>query len=129
MLARYHIVRGRRPPGDPLPDGVRMDIRKHTRHVLAPERKMVERYLAAPGDEAWARFRRAYLELLEARFAKDAGPFEAVAERARETDVFLGCSCPTAKNPDVGRCHTVLALEFMRRHFADLEVRTPGRAT
>jgi hypothetical protein len=38
----------------------------------------------------------------------------------------LGCSCPTAKNPDVMRCHTVLALRFMRAHYPALDIRYPG---
>lgn len=125
MLARYRIVRGRRPPGDALPDGVRVDIRKHTRHVLAPKPEMVERFLAAVDDEAWGRFKREYLELLEKRFADDPAPFVDLANQAGTADVYLGCNCPTAKNPDVNHCHTVLALEFMRSRFAGLPVRMP----
>jgi hypothetical protein len=40
-------------------------------------------------------------------------------------DVWLGCNCPTAKNPDVRRCHTVLALQFMKERYPALEVRIP----
>jgi hypothetical protein len=127
MLARYRIVRGRRPPADPLPDGVRVDTRKHTRHVLAPTPAMVERYLAAVGDEAWERFRLEYIQLLEERFADDPQPFVKLANQASDADVYLGCNCPTAKNPDVGRCHTVVALEFMRWRFAGLDVQMPSR--
>ncbi len=126
MLARYHMVRGQRPPNDPLPDGLRIDIRKHTRHVLAPTPDMVERYLAAPSDASWRHFRGEYHALLEERFASDPGPFEALARQARNVDVYLGCSCPTAKNPDASRCHTVAALAFMRLRFADLDVRLPA---
>lgn len=125
MLARYQIVRGRRPPENPLPQGVRVDIRKHTRHVLAPDPKSVERYLAAPDDRAWKHFRAAYLALLEQRFAAEPEPFVALAAQAMETDVHLGCNCSTAKNPDVHRCHTVVALEFMHARFPRLEVRMP----
>jgi hypothetical protein len=126
MLARYRIVRGQRPPDDPLPEGSRVDIRKHTRHVLAPTPEMVERYLAAPSDEAWAQFRVEYLALIEERFDTDPAPFVALANQAADADVHLGCNCPTAKNPDVGRCHTVVALEFMRWRFAGLDVRMPA---
>ncbi|MCB9727183.1 MAG: hypothetical protein H6746_01735 [Deltaproteobacteria bacterium] len=125
MLARYRLVRGRRPPDDPLPAGARIDVRMHTRHVLAPKRDMVERYLAAASDEAWERFRSDYLALLEQRFQNDPGPFTSLADRARDTDVYLGCSCPTARNPDVSRCHTVAALEFMRSRFPDLDIQMP----
>ena len=45
-----------------------------------------------------------------------AGRKAALAEEAKVSDVYLGCSCPTAKNPDVRRCHTVLALKFMHAH-------------
>jgi hypothetical protein len=106
-----------------------MDIRKHTHHVLAPKPEAVERYLAAVSDEAWERFRADYLELLEERFASDPAPFAALAHQARDTDVYLGCSCPTLKNPDVSRCHTVAALEFMQRHFVSLDVRMPPGTT
>jgi len=126
VLARYRIVRGRRPPGDPLPEGVRVDIRKHTRHVLAPTPEMVARYLAAVNDEAWERFRGEYLDLLEERFAADPALFVELANQAGDADVYLGCNCPTAKNPDVSRCHTVVALEFMRWRFAGLDVGMPA---
>lgn len=128
MLSRYRIIRGRRPPDDPLPEGVRIDIRKHTRHFLRPEPQRVEELLRTPGDdEVWEAFRAAYVDLLERRFADDPGPFEALVEQARQGDVFLGCSCPTKRQPDVHRCHTVLALRFIREHFADLVVVEPSR--
>ncbi len=44
---------------------------------------------------------------------------------ATDEDVFLGCNCPTAKNPDVQRCHTVLALKFMQERYPALEVAFP----
>ena len=71
MLARYKIYRGKRPADDPLPRGRRMDTRKHTRHVLRPEKAMVERFLSDDSEPAWRRFRDAYLRLLERRFATE----------------------------------------------------------
>ena len=47
MLGRYQIVRGKRSPDDPLPEGSRQDTRKHTRHVLRPNSEQVVAYLAA----------------------------------------------------------------------------------
>lgn len=47
-------------------------------------------------------------------------PFDGLARRP---DVYLGCSCPTKTNPDVRRCHTWLALEFIRERCPDLDVR------
>ena len=46
-------------------------------------------------------------------------------ELARRHDVYLGCNCPTARQPDVLRCHTVLALAFLRERYPDLSVRLP----
>ena len=40
-------------------------------------------------------------------------------------DVLLGCSCPTKKQPDVNRRHTVQALAFMVERYPDLDVRFP----
>jgi hypothetical protein len=125
MLGRYKIYRGRRPDGDPLPPGVRQDTRKHTRHVLRPPAEPVERFLARPDEDRWREFERAYTDTLARRFAEDRGPFDALAELARGEDVFLGCNCPTAKNPDVRRCHTVLALRFFKERYRGLEVRLP----
>ncbi len=120
------MIRGKRPPDNPLPDGLRVDIRKHTRHVLAPAKEDVERYLAAPTDVGFERFKAAYLKLIEARFAADPAPFVALAAEAARRDVYLGCSCPTAKVPDVRHCHTTLALEFMQSHFPEVTVRMPA---
>ena len=125
MLARYTIYRGKRPPGNALPDGVRQDTRKHTRHCLRPTTEIVETYLADPSDAAWKRLRSAYLAVLEARFSDDSEPFEKLAALARAGDVHIGCSCPTKKNPDVHHCHTVLALGFMGEKFPQLDVVTP----
>lgn len=124
-LGRYHIVRGRRPPDDSLPEGVRQDTRKHTRHVLRPDPEAVADYLRDPTEAAWRAFARAYRGLLDRRRAEDGAAFEALAQLARERAVWLGCNCPTAKNPDVRRCHTMLALEFLAAKYPDLEVLLP----
>lgn len=125
MLGRYRMVRGRRPPGEPLPDGVRQDTRRHTTHVLRPDGEAVEAYLAAPSEESWRRFAAGYRELLEERAGRRPEALDELARLAREGDLWLGCSCPTARNPDPRRCHTLLALEFMSRRYPDLEVRWP----
>jgi hypothetical protein len=118
--------RGKRPTGDPLPDGVRQDTRKHTRHALRPDGEQVSAYLRNPDDEAWSRFRSAYLDVLERRFAEDPAPFDALARQASDENVWLGCSCPTKKNPDVRRCHTVLALGFMGDRYPELSISLPS---
>ncbi len=123
MLARYQMARG--VPSSKLPKGVRQDTRKHTSHVLRPEGEMVEAYLAKPTAAAFQKLAREYRALLEARFAADRQPFDELAELARQTDVYLGCSCPTKKNPDVRHCHTYLALQFFEKRYRDLEVRLP----
>jgi hypothetical protein len=125
MLARYQIVRGKRTPDDPLPDGKRIDTRKHTRHFLRPESEQVRALLEANTASAHAGFARAYQALLADRFEADRAPFDALAELASKQDVFLGCSCPSSANPDVQRCHTVLALRFMRKKYPRLDVRFP----
>ena len=125
MLARYRMVRGARPEGDPLPKGVREDTRKHTRHCLRPEAEIVDAYLEDPTPGRWREFAKSYRARLKARFAEDRAPFDQLAERATEGDVYLGCSCPTTKNPDVEHCHTWLALEFMQKSYPRLEVTFP----
>jgi hypothetical protein len=125
MLARYQIVRGKRPPGNPLPKGVRIDTRKHTHHVLRPESAAVQALLADPSQANFATFAKRYRATLEKRFAEDREPFDALAAQAREEAVYLGCSCPTRANPDVKHCHTVLALGFMKRKYPKLEVVLP----
>lgn len=102
-----------------------MDTRKHTRHVLRPEAEMVREILADPTPARRARFEKAYRKLLERRFREDRAPFDEIAALARTTDVFLGCNCPTAGNPDVRHCHTVLALRFMSAKYPDLDVVLP----
>ena len=122
MLSRYKIYRGKRPVDDPLPDGVRKDTRWRTRHVLRPEQAVVEAFLETPSDSTWKKFVTSYRELLERRFAADPGPFDQLVAMARRDNVFIGCSCPTQKNPDVNHCHTVLALQFLSEKYPDLEV-------
>ncbi|MFH1107774.1 MAG: hypothetical protein V1790_01050 [Planctomycetota bacterium] len=125
MLARYKIYRGKRPPDDPLPMGIRQDTRWRTKHLLRPNEAIVKELLAEPGEQAWSRFRTAYLDLLERRFIEDRVPFDKLAELAKATDVYLGCSCPTELNPRVDHCHTFLALQFMKRRYRSLPVRLP----
>lgn len=84
-------------------------------------------FLAAPGAPAWRRFRKAYLDLLERRFRDDRVPFDRLAELATACDVYLGCNCPTELNPRVDHCHTVLALQFMKRKYPSLLVRLPQK--
>jgi uncharacterized protein YeaO (DUF488 family) len=124
MLSRYKIVRGRQA-AHTKPTGKREDTRKHTRHPLRPTTAMVEALLADPSPDTWRQFRDAYLATLRERYATDPTPFDQLAERARKQDVYLGCNCPTRKQPDVNRCHTVLALQFMQRTYPDLEVVFP----
>ena len=125
MLARYQMVRGKRSPDDPLPDGLRLDTRRHTRHFLRPEGDLVDTYLENPTDAAWAVFSDRYRATLEKRFARSAAEFDALAVRAGNEDIYIGCSCPTRKNPDVRHCHTLLALEFMKGRYKNLEVVFP----
>jgi len=126
MLARYKIYRGRRPAGVELPRGIRQDTRKHTRHILRPTAKMVATFLGDGSESAWQAFREEYLRLLEGRFDADRRPFDELAELAKERDVYLGCSCPTQKQPDVHCCHTLLALEFMGERYGGLSIQWPA---
>ncbi|WP_199188797.1 MULTISPECIES: hypothetical protein [Pirellulaceae] len=87
----------------------------------------MESYLAAPTETAFSAFQASYLELLSTRWNDDRSDFDQLANLAREQDVFLGCSCPTQKNPDVRHCHTWMALQFMAQHFPDLEVIFPEK--
>jgi len=125
MLGRYRIVRGARPPGDPLPEGIRQDTRKHTQHCLRPSADIVAQFLKQPDAAGFRRFRAAYLQLLKARFRADRSPFDALVELARSRDVFIGCNCPTRKQPNLEHCHTVLALRFLEEHYPGLPVRWP----
>ena len=126
MLARYKMYRGPRPPWDPLPDGIRQDTRCHTKHLLRPARSMVEAFLASPSESTWRTFLCAYMALLEDRFLEDRSAFDELAALAKDHDVFLGCSCPTKKNPHVNHCHTYLALQLMKWEYPDLDVRLPA---
>ena len=82
-------------------------------------------YLAQPDIKAWEKFPGQYLLTLEKRFHDDREPFDALAELAEHEDVYLGCSCPTAKNLDVNHCHTVVALRFMQECYPELTVLFP----
>jgi uncharacterized protein YeaO (DUF488 family) len=126
MLARYTMYRGKRPVHDPLPAGVRQDTRKHTGHCLRPSAEAVLAYLTDPGGEHWPKFRQKYLAALAERFQREREGFDELAQLASTADVFIGCSCPTQRNPDVRHCHTVLALEFMKQKYPELNVRMPG---
>jgi hypothetical protein len=88
---------------------------------------MVVEYLHKPTDQTWENYGREYNLLLEHRFRTRRSEFDALAKLAMNTDVFLGCNCPTKKNPDVYRCHTVLALQFMKRKYPQLIVKFPER--
>lgn len=125
MLARYKIYRGKLPAGVQRPDGVRQDTRKHTRHCLRPPAELVTEYLGNPTPQAWREFATSYKRTLESRHRTDPKPFDELAALAASTPVYIGCSCPTAKNPDVSRCHTVLALKFMHGKYPALDVRFP----
>jgi hypothetical protein len=125
MIGRYRIVRGVRPVEDPLPTGQRQDTRKHTRHILRPSAELVARFLQQPSESGFATFRAGYLHLLEERFRRDRKPFDTLCALASSCDVFLGCNCPTAKQPDVRRCHTYLALCFLAERYPELELRWP----
>lgn len=125
MLARYTMYRRRPKDAGPLPEGIRQDSRWRTKHILRPTQEIVEPYLTDSTDEGWESFRSAYLALLEERYQTEPTAFAKLAKLATENAVYIGCSCPTKKNPDVYRCHTVLALEFMQQKFPDLEVVFP----
>jgi hypothetical protein len=125
MLARYQIIRGKRPPGCPLPDGVRIDVRKHTHRVLSPDAGSVVEFLAAPTDAGFRRFSIEYRKLLARRFREQRAPFDELAAAATDADVYIGCNCPTKTNPDVRHCHTYLALQFMKKKYPKLRVVMP----
>ena len=125
MLARYKIYRGKLPADVQRPEGGRQDTRKHTRHCLRPTTEIVTKYLSNPTTEAWKDFEASYLRCLDERWEADPTPFENLADLATAENVYLGCSCPTVKNPDVKRCHAMLALNFMKERFPALEVEFP----
>lgn len=125
MLARYKIYRGKPPADAQRPEGIRQDTRKHTKHCLRPPTEIVLDYLANPSAKAWKKFESSYLRSLKERWKADPMPFDDLANLATTEDVYLGCSCPTAKNPDVNHCHTALALKFMDERYAALKVEFP----
>jgi uncharacterized protein YeaO (DUF488 family) len=125
MLTRYKIYRGKRPVDEPLPNGIRQDTRKHTKHCLRPSAEIVIQFLAAPNSTAWNKFSAQYVRDLEQRYEQDSTHFDHLANLAIEYDVYIGCSCPTAKNPDVNHCHTMLALKFMKEHYPAIEIEFP----
>lgn len=127
LLSRYTIYRRRPQDAPPLPPGIRQDVRHRTKHIVRPTQSMVETYLTAPNETTFATFQAAYRELLNARWHDDRSEFDQLAELARNHDVFLGCSCPTKRNPDVRHCHTWMALQFMAAQFPDLEVIFPEK--
>jgi len=129
MLARYTIYRRRPKDVERLPDGIRKDTRWRTSHILRPTKEIVEAFLADTSDAAaWKTFHEGYLALLEERYSKDPAPFEELSELASENDVYIGCNCPTKKNPELRRCHTYLALGFMQEKFPSLEVVFPDES-
>ena len=125
MLVRYKIYRGKLPADAQRPEGIRQDTRKHTRHCLRPPTEIVSVYLADPSTEAWKKFESSYLRSLEERWEADPTPFDDLVNLATAENVYIGCSCPTVKNPDVKRCHTVLALKFMKERYSALMVEFP----
>lgn len=126
MLARYKIIRGPPDPSNLLPNGIRQDTRWRCRkHPLRTMESAVKRYLTAPDDVAWREFRHAYRAELQERFREDRTPFDKLAELARKQDVFIGCSCPTKANPRLDRCHTWLALKFMKSKYPTLKIVFP----
>ena len=125
MLSRYTIYRYRPAGAAPPPDGIRKDTRYRYSHILRPTKDIVNAYLADPSDAAWRTFKRDYLAVLERRFREDRRPFNDLARLAADNDVYLGCNCPTKKNPVPGHCHTYLALGFMQKHYPRVKVEIP----
>jgi hypothetical protein len=87
---------------------------------------MVRKFLSSQASYPWERFEQDYFQVLESRFREDRTPFDKLAELASHQDVYIGCSCPTEKNPDVYHCHTLLALRFMQQHYPGLKVLFPA---
>src|SRR5262245_43915699 len=126
MLSRYKIYRGKRPPGEPQPNGIRQDCRWRTRHPLRPTKELVDQFLASPRDDTWRRYAKDYMALIERRFAENRTPYDDLSELAKKNDVYLGCSCPTKANPQAGHCHTLMALRFMKKKYPSLTVKAPA---
>ncbi len=129
MLARYKMYRGSRPAEDPLPEGIRKDVRRHQNHCLSPTKEMVEKYLENPTLQAWKVYEKGYMKLLRRNFRERRDDFDKLADLAMKQDVYIGCSCPTTTNPDIYRCHTVLALKFMKQKYPNLTVAFPGQSS
>ena len=127
LLSRFKIYfwLTPRPDDDPMPDGLTPDIRAHRDHLLSPTREMVHAFLAEPTLEAWNALEKMYAEMLESRFVTRRDEFDELAFTAMMCDVFLGCSCPTKTNSDVRKCHTVLAIKFMKEKYPDLPIEIP----
>lgn len=124
MLGRYTIVRGATRAS--YPAGIRQDTRKHTRHFLAPTPELVAEVFAnRRSATAWDAYADRYRALIDARYTADPARFRLLATMARWHDVWLGCSCPSSKNPDVMRCHTVIALRFMKERFPSIAILLP----
>lgn len=90
---------------------------------------MVENYFACPSQTAWNVYEKQYLSLLSGRFGARQAEFDTFAELARMADVFVGYSCPTVKNPEVYKWHTILALRFMKNKYPWLYVRFSAQLT
>ena len=86
---------------------------------------MVERLLSSPSAQGYDQFRRAYLKLLGERFVTQRTAFDDLARCAMQADVYLGCNCPTRKQPQLAHCHTVLALGFMKEAYPELSIVFP----
>jgi len=110
---------------DPLPQGIRISTLHKTEHCFAQTKEIVQVYLEKPTSENWDIYVKKYIALLEHRFIERRKEFEEIADLAMNNNVFIGCYCPTKKNPDVYRCHTVLALKFMKDKYPDLIVKLP----
>jgi hypothetical protein len=93
--------------------------------VLRPTPELVTRFLEDPSERGFRNFRRDYLALLRERWKTERNAFDALASRATAGDVFIGCNCPTHRQPDVLRCHTSIALEFIASHYPKLSVVLP----
>jgi len=105
------------PPHVPLPNGIIHRATKNTNHCLAPTDEIVQKYLMNPTQENWSIYETKYFDLLELRFKNRRKEFDELAKLATENDVYIGCFCPTKKNPDVYRCHTVLAIMDWLKYF------------
>lgn len=120
MLGRFQI---KRKVAFPRASGsVFKDSRKHTSHVFAPAKELVISYLRNPTLESWQTFQREYIRILRERLLSMPEKFEGIHRHAESGNYYIGCNCPTRTNPFLCRCHTVLALEFMKETYPDLEV-------